>query len=69
MSKKIEATSDDTGSNSSSNATRIIHDSISNEPKKIVVGDSVQSPAQQKNKSNNVVQVILYLFKIKSFVF
>jgi len=58
MSKKIEATSDDdTGSNSNSSATRIIHDSISNEPKKIVVGDSVQSPAQQKNKSNNVVQI------------
>jgi hypothetical protein len=65
MSKKIEATSDDdTGSNSSSSATRIIHDSISNEPKKIVVGDSVQSPAQQKNKSNNVVQVIKFLFEI-----
>lgn len=61
MSKKIEATADDTSSNSGStsstgsSATRIIHDSISNEPKKIVVSDSVQNP--QKNKSDNVVQI------------
>ena len=54
MSKKVEPTeTSSSGSAEGKNVTRIIHDSINNEPKKVVVSDP-SSGNQHKNKSNNV---------------
>lgn len=54
MSKKVEATDEGNSSGSGKSATRIIHDSINNEPKKIVVSDATN---QEKGKTSNVVQI------------
>ena len=60
MSKKVEPseTSSDSSSSEGKNVTRIIHDSINNEPKKVVVSDPTGG-IQHKNKTNqtNNVQV------------
>jgi len=60
MSKKVEPseTSSDSSSSEGKNVTRIIHDSINNEPKKVVVSDPTGG-IQHKNKTNqtNNVQI------------
>ncbi len=67
MSKKVEPTENSSsGSAEGKNVTRIIHDSINNEPKKVVVSDPT-SGNQHKNKSNPSNNVQVRFFSLSKY--